>query len=404
MFAVDDIEIGVLIVEDEPELRSVLNDFLGAAYPCVQVESAEAALLEIERREFSVVITDINLSGMNGLDLIPLVKAESPQTVVIIVSGQQSLDNAVKALRRGAFDYIVKPFDLCQVEAAVRRAVEHYELQVIKRRYEVHLEELVAQRTAELDFALEEIELSYRATLKALVQALEARDFETHGHSERVVTFSLRLGYEMNLDAAQMRALEFGALLHDIGKIGVPDAVLRKPAKLTEDEWAKMRLHPQHGEQILRDIPFLKNALKVVAQHHEKWDGTGYPRKLANAEIDLNARIFAVVDAFDAIVSDRVYRAGKSYEEALAEIEKWSGKQFDPAVVAAFRLVPKADWETLRRRSLERKPEHFSYKTYVDEIMNERANSNDLHAGGGSRTPGGFFIKPEVFAPALELP
>lgn len=404
MFAVDDIEISVLIVDDEPELRSVLNDFLSENYRCVQVESAEAALAEIRRNTFAVVITDVNLSGMNGLDLLPLILEESPQTVVMVVSGQQSLEDAVRAMRRGAFDYIVKPFDLCQVEAATRRAVEHYELQVIKCRYDLHLEELVAQRTTELDNALEAVENSYRATLKALVQALETRDFETHGHSERVVTFSLRLGYEMGLNHDQLRALEFGALLHDIGKIGVPDAILRKPAKLTEDEWAKMRLHTTYGLQILRGIPFLEGANRVVAEHHEKWDGTGYPHRLKGEEIDVNARIFSVVDAFDAIVSDRVYRAGKSYEEACREIEKCSASQFDPAVVAAFLSVPKADWEALRRRSMQRKPERFSYHTFVTEVMNGRGGGLPQQNGGNLDLSCFKPVKSDVFAPVIELP
>lgn len=396
MFAVDNIEIRVLIIDDEPELRTILAEFLGESYECVQVESAEAGIAEIRKKPFAVVITDINLAGMSGLELIPLIKVESPQTVVMVLSGQQSLDYSIQALRNGAFDYILKPFDLHHVETAVKRAVEHYELQVIKRRYDMHLEELVAERTTELDHALEEIENSYRATLKALVQALETRDFETHGHSERVVTFSLRLGYELGLDNEHLRSLEFGALLHDIGKIGVPDSILRKPAKLTEEEWKKMRLHPLHGEQILRNIPFLEGARLVVGQHHEKWDGSGYPLGLKGEEIDINARIFSVVDAFDAIVSDRVYRAGRSYEEACVEIDKCAGKQFDPRVVEAFHRVPKEDWETLRRRSLLRKADLFSYQSVVAEMMNGRAKGNlksEL-----TKT------KEDVFAPVLELP
>lgn len=375
MFAVDNIEDRILIVDDEPEIREILSDFLSDTYECLQADSAESALAEINRQKFAVVISDICMTGMSGLEMIPQIAEQSPETGVIVVSGQQTVDDAIKALRAGAIDYILKPFDLLQVETAVRLAVERYELKVIKRRYDLHLEELVAERTAELDRALDEVENSYRSTLKALVQALETRDFETHGHSERVVTFSLRLAYELNLDADEMRSLEFGAMLHDIGKIGVPDAVLRKPAALNDAEWAKMRLHPLHGQQILRGIPFLEGAIRLVAQHHEKWDGTGYPLGLKGEEIDLNARIFAVVDAFDAIVSDRVYRAGRCYEEALAEIERCSGKQFDPEVVAAFRRVPREDWETLRRRSLMRKPEQFSYQSVVAELVNSKTIS-----------------------------
>jgi putative nucleotidyltransferase with HDIG domain len=217
------------------------------------------------------------------------------------------------------------------------------------------LEELVEQRTGELDRALYSLEDAYRSTLKALTSALEARDSETHGHSERVVSFSLRLGREYGLDRSQMKALEFGSLLHDIGKIGVPDAILRKPAKLTEEEWVKMREHPLHGQQILRGIEFLEGAARVVAQHHEKWDGSGYPLGLSREDIDVNARIFAVADAFDAITSDRVYRAGKSYDAAVAELNEWAGRQFDSKVVRAFLRVPLSDWEELRRRSLIKK-------------------------------------------------
>jgi HD-GYP domain-containing protein (c-di-GMP phosphodiesterase class II) len=151
-----------------------------------------------------------------------------------------------------------------------------------------------------------------------------------------------------------MRALEFGALLHDIGKIGVPDAILRKPERLTSEEWEKMREHPALGQRILAGIKFLEGAARVVGQHHEKWDGSGYPQGLRACEIDLKARIFAVADAFDAIISHRVYRAGKSYELAAAELENCAGKHFDPQVVAAFHRVPREEWKTLYDRSLNR--------------------------------------------------
>ncbi len=165
------------------------------------------------------------------------------------------------------------------------------------------------------------------------------------------------MGRELGLDREQQRSLEFGSLLHDIGKIGVPDAILRKPAKLTDEEWVRMREHPQHGQAILREIEFLRGAARVVGQHHEKWDGSGYPLGLRGEEIDMNARIFAVADAFDAMISDRVYRAGRPYEEAAEELEKFAGRQFDPTVVAAFHRVPREDWDELRRRSLLKKQE-----------------------------------------------
>ena len=289
---------------------------------------------------------------MSGLEMIPHVLALSPESVVVMISGMQTIESAIEALRLGAFDYVMKPFDIRQVEASVKRAAEHYELRQAKRRYENHLEELVAQRTTALDQALVSLEDAYRSTLKALTAALETRDAETHGHSERVVTFSLRLGRELGLSREELKSLEFGSLLHDIGKIGVPDAILRKPAKLNEEEWMRMREHPLHGQQILRDIEFLRGAARVVAQHHERWDGSGYPLGLRGEEIDLNARIFAVADAFDAMISDRVYRRGRTYETAAEELDRWAGRQFDPRVVEAFHRVPREDWDELRRLSI----------------------------------------------------
>jgi putative nucleotidyltransferase with HDIG domain len=315
------------------------------------------------------------MSGMSGLEMIPHVKVVSPETVIIMISGVQTIESAIHALRLGAFDYLMKPFDLRQAEAAVARALGHHELIVAKRRYENELEELVAQRTSELDDALGSLENAYRSTLKALTAALEARDAETHGHSERVVTFSLRLGREYGLNAQEMKALEFGSLLHDIGKIGVPDAILRKPAKLTDEEWVRMREHPMHGQSILRGIKFLEGAARVVAQHHEKWDGSGYPLGLVGDDIDVCARIFAVADAFDAITSDRVYRKGRPYDAAAAEIDEWSGRQFDPKIVEAFHRVPQEDWDELRRKSLIRKPATGEWEPVTGSAVASQLNA-----------------------------
>ncbi len=358
----------ILIVDDEREITEILADLLSEDYECLKAGSAEQALDCLRGGEFQLVISDITMPGMSGLEMIPHVKQLTPDTVVVMISGMQTVESAIGALRLGAFDYLMKPFDLRQVEAVVKRALEYHGLVVAKRRYENHLEELVEQRTIELDRALNSLEGAYRSTLKALTAALETRDSETHGHSERVVSYSLRLGREYGLNSEQMKSLEFGALLHDIGKIGVPDSILRKPAKLTEEEWERMREHPLHGQQILRGIEFLQGAARVVAQHHEKWDGTGYPIGLSGEDIDVCARIFAVADAFDAITSDRVYRRGKSYEAAAQELDDWAGRQFDPKVVEAFHRVPREDWEELHRRSLLPKPDQFDVRELMQKL------------------------------------
>ena len=367
----------LLIVDDEVEVRRVLHELLSETYDCGEAYSAEDALRQLSEHVYQLVISDITMSGMTGLEMIPHVKAVSPETVIVMISGMQTIESAINALRLGAFDYLMKPFDLRQVEAAIARAYEHHELIVAKRVYENHLEDLVDLRTAELDKALGSLENAYRSTLQALTAALETRDAETHGHSERVVTYSLRLGREYGLNPAEMKALEFGSLLHDIGKIGVPDAILRKPAKLTDEEWVRMREHPLHGQQILRNIKFLEGAARVVAQHHEKWDGSGYPLGLKGEEIDICARIFAVADAFDAITSDRVYRKGRPYEAATQELDEWVGRQFDPKVVEAFHRVPREDWDELRRRSLMRTPNESEWQPVssgIESQMNAPVN------------------------------
>jgi len=363
----------ILIVDDELEITSILSDLFSGQFECATAGSAEEALVRLADASFDLVVSDITMPGMSGLDMIPHIKSNSPDTVVVMISGMQTVESAIEALRVGAFDYVMKPFDLRQVEAVVSRAFEHHELIVAKQRYENHLEELVEQRTAELDQALLSLEDAYRTTLRALTAALETRDQETHGHSERVVTYSL--GREYGLDAERFKALEFGSLLHDIGKIGVPDAILRKPAKLTDEEWVFMREHPLHGQQILRGIVFLEGAARVVAQHHEKWDGSGYPVGLSGEEIDICARIFSVADAFDAITSDRVYRKGKPYQSAAKELDEWAGKQFDPKVVEAFHRVPEEDWAELHARSLMKKNDELEVRRVVERLLESQVEA-----------------------------
>jgi len=375
MFDLIETEKNLLIIDDKSVTRKLLVEFLSPEFICAEADCAESALKKIREKEYAVVLC----GNSNCEEFISQIQMISPPTVTILISEKDSAECAVKAFQAGAFDFILKPFELKVIEKSVEKAFEQYERKCLKERYQYHLEELVAERATEIDKALEEVENSYRITLKALVQALESRDSETHGHSERVVTFSLRLGHELGLDKDALRNLELGALLHDIGKIGVPDAILRKPAALNQQEWDKMKLHPQHGQKILRNIPFLENAAQVVSQHHEKWDGSGYPYGIRGEDIDLSARIFAVADAFDAMVSDRVYRRGRPYQDAIEELERCAGTQFDPLVVEAFKAIPKEDWDVLRERSLTDKQEVFSFQAVVAELVYSRQQFEMIH-------------------------
>jgi response regulator RpfG family c-di-GMP phosphodiesterase len=369
----------VLVFNGELGPRSLLLNILARDYDCDYAETLESTLRKVREQHFSVIICDYVRAQKEDVELLSYVNLNSPNTVVVFTGPMKGAEEIIDIFRSGAVDYLPEPFDLSQVENVIKRAVGQYELNSIRDHYRSHLEDIVVDRTMELNKAMQEVEASYRMALKALVQALETRDFETHGHSERVVTFSLRLGQELGLDGDDLKNLELGALLHDIGKIGVPDAILRKPAKLTDEEWQKMRLHPVHGQKILRHIPFLEGAATVVAQHHEKWDGSGYPTGLRGEEIVIGARVFAVIDAFDAMTSDRVYRLGTTYEESVIELDKFAGTQFDPHIVEIFKQIPKEDWENLRRHSLREKPEVLSFQAIVTDAVATNSQMEMVH-------------------------
>ncbi|HXG65328.1 MAG TPA: HD domain-containing phosphohydrolase [Blastocatellia bacterium] len=350
----------ILIIDDEPNVLSVLYSLLSEQYECKTATNAREALEHLREHSFDLVLSDIMMPGMSGLELLEEIMRLSRDTIVIMISGNLNIQNAIDAMRRGAFDYVTKPFNLSDVEAAVQRALRHQALLKANRQYEQHLEELVATRTQELQVAnnslnaiIEKLYLSYRATLQSLAMALEARDAETKGHSVRVVAYCLRLGKELSLTDRELVTLEHGALLHDIGKIGVPDAILRKRGSLTEEEWVHMRKHVDFGIQIVRGIDFLEGASLIVGQHHERYDGSGYPTGLEGDNIVLGARIFAVADTVDAITSDRPYRAGRPFEAAAEELERFSGKHFDPQVVRAFTRIPLDAWREIRELASE---------------------------------------------------
>lgn len=350
----------ILIIDDEPNVLSVLYALLGGQHECKTATSAAEALESLRTETFDLVLSDIMMPGMSGLELLREITRLCKDTVVVLISGNLNIQSAIGAMRYGAFDYVTKPFNLSDVETAVERALRHQSLLKANLQYEHHLEDLVGVRTNELSIAnvnlnstLEKLYLNYRATLRALAAALEARDVETKGHSDRVVGYCLRLGKEIGLRDRELITLEHGALLHDIGKIGVPDSILLKRGALTEEEWSHMRRHVDYGAQILRGIDFLEGAAQIVAEHHERYDGSGYPNRLDGDLICLGARIFAVADAVDAMTSDRPYRAARSFDDAADELIRCAGAHFDPGVVAAFTRVPIDSWREMREQASE---------------------------------------------------
>lgn len=363
----------ILIVDDEAPVRELLTLELGTEYACTSAASAQEAMKLLATNCFDLVLSDMIMPGVSGLELCEFVRRSYPNTVVVMVSGMHNIQDAIEAIQQGAFDYVVKPFGLLQVSIAVERALRHQALMAFKQHHEQLLEETVRVRTNELrrlnatlNEMLDLLYANYRATLRGLARALEARDVETRGHSDRVVAYCLRLGKELGLTQNELISLEQGALLHDIGKIGVRDSILLKPGPLTKAEWVEMKEHINHGLAIIDGVDFLSGAAPVVGQHHEKFDGSGYPAGLSGKSIHVNARIFAVADALDAITSDRPYRAAQSYPQARAEIVASTNCHFDPEVVRAFLSISDDEWAEIRGTAVAR--DYFERALDTNEI------------------------------------
>ena len=326
--------------------------------------TAEEALKILEEDEIHLVLSDIEMPGQSGLDLLRLIREDYPDIDVVMVTGVVDTDMAVGSIRKGAYDYVTKPFNLEEIRFVVDRTLKHRQDILDKRAYQAQLAEekkllevKVDERTRELREKKQEVEElygelqgSYESTLQALITALDFRDNETQGHSVRVVEYAILVAKKLGVREPELTWIRRGSILHDVGKIGVPDAILRKPGKLDAEEWDEMKKHPEMGYRMLQHIGFLEPALDLVLCHQERFDGSGYPRGLEGEGIPLGARIFAVVDTFDAMTSDRPYRPALSIETAVREVRKFSGTQFDPDAAEAFLSIPIRTWKEIRER------------------------------------------------------
>ncbi len=340
----------ILIVDDDATVRDVIGVLLGEeGYVCATAVSAEQALDLLRASEFHLALCDMKMPGQDGMWLLDRLHAEHPSIAVIMLTAFGDTEAAVECLRRGAVDYLLKPPKVTELVRSIERALARRRLELARHRYRTSLERRVREKTAALSHALLEVESAYSSTLYALVAALDAREHETSDHSQRVVRYTLAIADRLGVPEADRPDIARGALLHDIGKIGVPDAILLKPGSLLPEEWKEMRRHPQIGYTILKSIPFLQVPAEIVLSHQERWDGTGYPRRLAGEAIPLGARIFAIADAFDAITSDRPYRRSASFEDARKEIRSFSGTQFDPRCAETFLSIDRKDIEALGR-------------------------------------------------------
>lgn len=354
----------ILVVDDEEAIREIVCSMLAAAnYKCAQASSGLKALEVLDSgQEFELMLSDLMMADLDGIGLLEKTKERFPDMPVVMVTAVHDISIALAAIRNGAYDYLLKPFEREQLLAAVRRALENRRLKLENRAYQTNLESLVAARTDQLRKAMGTLERSYDITLEALGDALDLKDAETEGHSKRVTAFTIAIARAMGLSADQIRVIARGAFLHDIGKMAIPDAILRKPGALNPEEIAIMREHCYRGYQLLKRIPFLMEAAEIVYAHQERFDGTGYPRGLKGDAIPLGARLFSVADTLDAITSDRPYRTAQTVAAARKEIELWSGRQFDPEVVRTFLSMPDNIWTDLRRE-IDAQIYRFAYST-----------------------------------------
>jgi len=354
----------ILVVDDEEAIREIVSSMLTfAGYCCLQAASGMEALAVLNSgEEFELMLSDLMMAELDGIGLLERTKEKFPDMPVVMVTAVHDISVALAALRNGAYDYLLKPFERDQLLATVGRALENRRLKLENRTYQTNLESLVEARTDQLQTAMANLERSYDITLEALGDALDLKDKETEGHSRRVTAFTIAIARAMGLAGDQIRVIARGAFLHDIGKMAIPDDILRKPGKLTNEQTAIMREHCYKGYQIVKKIPFLLDACDIIYSHQERYDGSGYPRNLKGEDIPLGARIFAVADTLDAITSDRPYRARQSDAAARKEIEDWSGRQFDPEVVKVFLAMPENIWEDLRKQ-IGNQAQHFAYSS-----------------------------------------
>ena len=342
----------VLIVDDEPAIRKMLAVMLSqAGIPTHTAEDAGRALEALSNGLFTAVISDLQMPGISGLELLAEVHRRYPELAFLVATGVDDVRVGVQAMKEGADDYLIKPFQLEVVLASLERAFEKKRLQRELQNYRQHLEEMIAERTQQLKTAMAQLEESHSASLEALGSAIDLRDGPTAGHSRRVFWYSIQIALAIGGLEKEIRNLGIGAWLHDIGKLAIPDAILLKPGALDERERHAMQQHVSIGYELVRRIPFLADAAEIILAHHERCDGSGYPQGLKTDDIPIGARIFAVADSFDAMTSDRPYRSAMSIQAGREEIQRTAGQLFDSSVVNAFLAISVRKWEAIREEA-----------------------------------------------------
>ncbi len=333
----------ILVLEDEAPVQALVRAMLKIrGFACDSAASVAEARKLMGHVCYDVVLADVHLPDGSGLELVEDAAAEDP--LLIVMTGSSDIQTAVRAIRNGAIDFIMKPFTVGQFLQRVDKALQEWRSRERLQGYAGALERLVAMKTEELSRTSRQIDEVRDATVAALGAALNLKDHETADHCARVSQNSVALGSLLALSDFELQNLKWGAYLHDVGKIGVPEQILLKSGALDPEERRIMEKHPVLGHAMVRNIDFLAFATDVVLCHHESYDGGGYPRGLQGEHIPLNARIFSIVDTLDAMTSHRPYRAALPFSAAVAELRKKAGSMFDPEIVTAFLAAPEPTW------------------------------------------------------------
>jgi putative two-component system response regulator len=336
----------ILVVDDEEMIRDLLSSaLLQENYICHLASNVDEAFSILGSRRIDLVISDIMMPGRSGVDLLRDLKKVDPEIAVLMITGLSDMNTALECIHLGADDYLTKPFGISRVLLTIRNLIEKRCLAIEKKNYQISLEFKVMEQTEQLRRTMNELNYAYHNTLTALVKALDAREKEVGSHSERVMNFSILIAGKLGINGTELEQLAKGALLHDIGKIGITDNILLKPGALDADEWIEMRKHPQIGYAILSEIAFLKGPVEIILSHHERYDGSGYPKRLKGEQIPIGSRIFALVDTLDAMTSDRPYRRALPFEAVISEVKKFRGIQFEPALADLFLSISRTQWE-----------------------------------------------------------
>ena len=341
----------IFVIDDEEPIRKVLNTHLSKeGFSVIPSGGGHKVFDLLKESSFDLLICDITMPEVDGIRVLEYVKENFPLAPIVMLTGLTDISIAIDVMKKGAFDYVMKPVRKDELMNVIRKGLVHRdllvrnkELEVENRQYQIFLEQKVRERTKELNSKAMELQKAYGVLksmniqfVNVLAETIEAKDRHTRGHCNRMRRICVELGRLAGLDPGELEVLEYASLLHDLGKIGVNEAILNKEGPLTQEECSRIKEHAEIGEKILRGIPMMEFVSSIIGSHHENFDGSGYPRHKKGFEIPVEARIIAVADLYDAMRSDRPYRKGLPLEVVLTEMKRVAGTQLDPALVELF--------------------------------------------------------------------